>query len=255
MRLTCNKEDHLAWRTILDLSNRGIGKRTFSEIYEIARRDGMKFSEVLQKVKESPNLLPRTGGKVAQRVKEIEDFLNEIGIPEVENLIQWIEELTNKIIQDEEQRKKVLALFMRVKELSGIESLEDLLRALNVSLGDAEQEKEKGKVALMTMHQAKGLSADAVILAAAEDEYIPGRATGKEIDDERRLLFVSFTRARKYLYVTFCQRRIGQQRHSGRTAGKLKRTFTRFLSGGPYPPQDGQNFIKSLIGQKITRQE
>ncbi|MBL5980802.1 hypothetical protein NAAC61_01090 [Petrotoga sp. 8T1HF07.NaAc.6.1] len=125
--------------------------------------------------------------------------------------------------------------------------MEELLRALNVSLGDVEQEKEKGKVAIMTMHQAKGLSADAVILAAAEDEYIPGRATGEAVDDERRLLYVSITRARKYLYVTFCQKRTGQQRHSGKNTGKLQRTFTRFLSGGPYNPQDGQIFIRNLV--------
>jgi len=255
MRLACNREDHLAWRTILDLGNRRIGKRTFSELYEIARRDGMKFSEVLQKVKESSNLLPRTGSKVAQKVKEIGDLLDEIGIPEVEeNLIKWIEDLANKIIQDEEERKKVLALFMRVKEIGEVESLEDLLRALNVSLVDAEQEKEKGKIALMTMHQAKGLSAEGVIVAAAEDEYVPGRATGEGIDDERRLLYVSLTRSRKHLYVTFCRRRTGQQRYSGRTAGKLQRTFTRFLSGGPYKPEDGQIFIKSLIDRKIAGQ-
>lgn len=40
LRLACNREDHLAWRTILDLGNRGIGKQTFSELYEIARRRG-----------------------------------------------------------------------------------------------------------------------------------------------------------------------------------------------------------------------
>lgn len=253
LRLTCNREDHLAWRTILNLGNRGFGKQTFSELYEMARKDGIKFWGVLQKVKRHPNILPRIGSKVAQKVGEIEVFLNEIGTPEVENLIEWIESIANKIIPDEEERKEVLALFRRVRELGEAESLEELLRALNVSLGDAEQEKEKGKVAIMTMHQAKGLTADAVIVAAAEDEYIPGRAIGEAIDDERRLLYVSLTRARKYLYVTFCQRRIGQQRHTGRAAGRMQRTFTRFLSGGPYIPKDGQLFIKSLTGRKKCR--
>jgi len=254
MRLACDREDHLAWRTILDLGNRRIGKRTFSKLYEIARKDGMKFSEVLQKIKESPNIIPGKGGKIAQEVEKIEDFLNEISAPNKENLESWIDDLANRVIQDEIERGKVLGLFLRVRELSEAESLEDLLRALNVSLGDAEQEKEKGKVAIMTMHQAKGLSADAVIVAAAEDEYIPGRATGEAIDDERRLLFVSLTRARKYLYITFCQKRTGQQRHSGRTAGKLRRSFTRFLSGGPYTPENGQTFIRSLIGVRVAKQ-
>ena len=250
LRLTCNREDHLAWRTILDLGNRGIGEKTFSELYEMARRSGIKFSGVLQEVKRHPNRLPRIGSRVAQRVREIENFLNEFGKPKVENLIEWIEDIANKVINDEDERREVLALFMRVRELGEAESLEELLRALNVSLGDVEQEKEKGKVAIMTMHQAKGLSADAVIVAAVEDEYIPGRAIGEEIDDERRLLFVSLTRARKYLYVTFCQMRTGQQCHSGRIAGRPQRTFTRFLSGGPYIPEPGQLFIESLVNGK-----
>jgi DNA helicase-2/ATP-dependent DNA helicase PcrA len=255
LRLTCNREDHLSWRTILDLGKRGIGKKRFSKLYEMARRDGIKFSGILQKVKRHPNILPQIGSRVAQKVEEIEGFLSEIGTPEVENLIEWIEDIVKEVIHDEEERKEVLALFIRVRELGKTESLEEFLRALNVSLGDAEQEKEKDKVAIMTMHQAKGLSADAVIVAATEDEYIPGRATGEAIDDERRLLFVSLTRARKYLYVTFCQERIGQQRHSGRTAGQPKRSFTRFLSGGPYTPEGGQAFIRMLTNVKIARQE
>lgn len=248
MRLICNREDHLAWRTILDLGNRGIGKQTFSKLYEIARRDGIKFSEVLQKVKGEPNIIPGKGGKIAQEVEKIEDFLNEISALNKENLESWIDDLINRVIQDEIEKGKVLDLFLRVRELGEVESLEDLLRALNVSIGDAEQEKEKDKVAVMTMHQAKGLSADAVIVAVAEDEYIPGRATGEAIDDERRLLYVSLTRARKYLYVTFCQKRTGQQRHSGRTAGRMQRRFTTFLSGGPYSPKDGKIYINSLTG-------
>jgi len=248
MRLIYNREDHLAWRTILDLGNRGIGKKRFSKLYEIARRDGMKFSEVLQKVKGTPNIIPGKGGKIAQEVEKIEDFLNEISVLNKDSLEGWIDDLINRVIQDEIERGKVLDLFLRVRELGEVESLEDLLRVLNVSIGDAEQEKEKDKVVVMTMHQAKGLSADAVIVAAAEDEYIPGRATGEAIDDERRLLYVSLTRVRKYLYVTFCQKRTGQQCHSGRTAGRMQRRFTTFLSGGPYSPEDGHIYINSLTG-------
>ena len=58
---------------------------------------------------------------------------------------------------------------------------------------------------IMTMHQAKGLSADAVFVVAAEDEYIPGRAAGDALGDEGRLLYVSATRARHYLYFTHCR--------------------------------------------------
>lgn len=84
MRLTINRADHLAWRTILALGKKGIGKQTFSKLYDLARREGKKFSEILQKVKESPNLLSRTGDRVSEEIKQIECLLTEIGAPKRE---------------------------------------------------------------------------------------------------------------------------------------------------------------------------
>ena len=246
MRLAVNHNDHLAWRAILALGNRGIGKQTFSKLYDFARKNGMKFSDTLQKVKALPNLLPRNGNNVAQKVVDIEKFLTEIGVPEEGKIEIWIDNLANKVIKDEYDKKELLSLLSRIREISEAESLETLLSTFNVSLGDKEQEREKDKVAIMTMHQAKGLSADAVIVAVAEDESIPLQVTGDAIDDERRLLYVSLTRTRKYLYITFCQKRIGQQRYSGRTPGRIQRSFTRFLSGGPHSPKRGESFINSL---------
>jgi DNA helicase-2/ATP-dependent DNA helicase PcrA len=100
----------------------------------------------------------------------------------------------------------------------------------------------------MTMHQAKGLTAKAVIVAAAEDEYIPGRAVGRQVEDERRLLYVSLTRACHYLFVTYANKRGGQQRYTGRNSerGDTARHLTTFLSGGPVKPKSGDTFTSAL---------
>lgn len=245
MRLVLNNSDNLAWRTVLSL-NRGIGRITFNRLYELARINGTCLADQIQSVKRSPDLLERNGNKLSEAVNEIERFIVEIGIPNDSNLEAWITDLASRKIQDTDQRNSIVNLLLKIRQISDASSLEDLLRALNVSLGNAEQEKERGKVAIMTMHQAKGLSADVVIIPAAEDEHIPGRAVGAAIDDERRLLYVSLTRARQYLYITFCQRRTNQQRHSGRTAGQTNRTFTQFLRDGTYMPEEGQTFIAGL---------
>jgi superfamily I DNA/RNA helicase len=80
----------------------------------------------------------------------------------------------------------------------------------------------------MTMHSAKGLTAEAVIVAACEDELIPGAGlTQREFDDQRRLLYVSLTRAQHHLFVTFAARRVGQQSH--RLQVPPQRTLTQFL--------------------------
>ena len=96
------------------------------------------------------------------------------------------------------------------------------------------------------MHQAKGLTADVTFVVAAEDEYLPGRATGDRSQDERRLLYVSVTRARHFLFITHCKRRTGSQTHTGSKSGIAQRTLSGFLSGGSVNDDDGAAYVRSL---------
>ena len=81
------------------------------------------------------------------------------------------------------------------------------------------------------MHQAKGLTFDTCFIIGAEDEFIPGKNEGEYIGDERRLLYVSMTRAKHRLYITFCDKRTGTQRFLGRKGGRESGKLTRFLDG------------------------
>jgi DNA helicase-2/ATP-dependent DNA helicase PcrA len=84
-------------------------------------------------------------------------------------------------------------------------------------------------VRIMSMHAAKGLTADAVIIPACDDELIPGLDHARQVvDDERRLLYVSLTRARHALVVTYAASRPGAQ--TFRITGvPVERTYTQFL--------------------------
>ena len=121
------------------------------------------------------------------------------------------------------------------------------MRATEVASEDIEQEIETGKVNILTMHKAKGLTAEAVIVDAAEEEYIPGRAQGDAVDDERRLLYVSLTRAKHHLFVTYCDKRTGRQRHTGRDSGKTARSLTPFLANGPIPVTAGNVLTDEML--------
>jgi DNA helicase-2/ATP-dependent DNA helicase PcrA len=80
-------------------------------------------------------------------------------------------------------------------------------------VGEADAEVGEGRVALMTLHAAKGLEFDAVFLTGMEDGVFPhARALkgedpddGEEMAEERRLCYVGFTRARKRLFVSLAQ--------------------------------------------------
>jgi len=81
------------------------------------------------------------------------------------------------------------------------------------------------------MHQAKGLTFDCVLIPGIEDELLPGSYDDPEQEgDQRRLLYVSMTRARHALVSFYATRRTGAQAHSGRGPTTKDRRLTCFLA-------------------------
>jgi DNA helicase-2/ATP-dependent DNA helicase PcrA len=246
LRLVVNSADDLAWRTLLRLRDNNIGPTVLAKLYDLARSEGIGLAQAVVTVTNDPGRLGNFGARVAKDAAAIGGMVEDAVGRSQDNLAAFIQDLAQAHIEDDELRARVVGVFARVLPVALPENLEELLRAINVSLADAEQEIEAGSVNIMTMHQAKGLSAIAVVVAAAEDEYIPGRAAGDAVDDERRLLYVSLSRARHYLFVTHCQKRTGAQMHTGRNPGHQARTLTTFLSGGPIPSVPGIDYTASL---------
>jgi DNA helicase-2/ATP-dependent DNA helicase PcrA len=65
------------------------------------------------------------------------------------------------------------------------------------------EEPDEPRVKIMTLHSAKGLEADAIVLAGIADQIIPGYATGADREEQRRLLYVAITRARQELVISW----------------------------------------------------
>lgn len=246
LRLLINEHDHLAWRTLLEIRNNSIGKVTISSLYDLARANGVSFYDTLSRVSSNPSSIPRGGLNVQKEFNDIQKIIADVSEDDLSDLLSFLDEFASDQIENDNLKSEVLEIFTRVLEEGDVDNLDQILKAINVSLEENEQDRQGGSINIMTMHQAKGLSADAVFIAAAEDEYIPGRAIGDQLGDERRLLYVSLTRARHFLYITHCQRRTGQQAHSGRTSGRTRRNLTRFLSGGPIGSSSGISYVRNL---------
>jgi DNA helicase-2/ATP-dependent DNA helicase PcrA len=90
------------------------------------------------------------------------------------------------------------------------------------------EEAPESPIRLMTLHGAKGLSADAVIVADLNDEIIPGDA---DVEEQRRLFYVSMTRARHRLYLCHVKWRMDRTSYagSGSRAPGPERRRSRFL--------------------------
>jgi DNA helicase-2/ATP-dependent DNA helicase PcrA len=253
LRLAANRQDHLAWRTLFMLFCPGIGAMAIHALHELARHSGMGFANAVLAAQQDPTVLPTAHrGRITAAIQRVLAQLDSF-FPSAQDEFGTCAELGNAVraaaealVPNAEEREAVILEFNGALKAVGATSVSDLVRATEVVGEDIEQELEQGKVNILTMHRAKGLTAEAVIVAAAEDEYIPGRAQGDAVDDERRLLYVSLTRAKHHLFVTYCDRRTGAQRHTGRTSGRVNRTLTRFLHGGPLTPVAGDVFMNNL---------
>jgi DNA helicase-2/ATP-dependent DNA helicase PcrA len=104
-------------------------------------------------------------------------------------------------------------------------------------------------VTLLTLHKAKGSEFDAVCLVGLEDGLVPitYAATDEELAEERRLLYVGMTRARRHLWLSWARQRPGWN-------GKLtKRRRSRFLDDLQPPPPPDQRLAVELRAWRLER--
>lgn len=251
LRLLRNGSDHLSWRTLLMLRNNRIGAGTMQAIVEKSLASRTPFSIVLQEIKENPPELPRFGQRVAIEYSQISDFIAQLAsdyiLDELSSigLHEIIDRIIDFSVEDIEAGRIARDYLIGQFEYADSTSLSSFLPVIEASNDRIEQDLDSESVNMLTMHKAKGLSANAVIVMVAEDETIPGRQVDEPgLGDERRLLFVSLTRARHKLFITFCNERIGHQKMLGRESGNPRRTLTRFLRHSPIKPQAGPEFIR-----------
>ena len=138
------------------------------------------------------------------------------------NLIDLLENLKNKFFKPEEFDEQK---WMRFKEMAdGMNNARDFLEFLTLGIGSDTHNRRLEAVSLMTLHASKGLEFECVFIAGCENGLIPYNLYKKEVDreEERRLLYVGMTRAKKMLFLT----RAGIRTLRGR---KIKLPVSPFL--------------------------
>jgi len=251
LRLDVNRNDSLAWRTLIETRNNGLGTGAVEAITEECRREDERFSETVLRIADNPSQLSQFGNRVEHEIEDICDLLDDLqddlGDEEEgkEDFLGALEALVDFSVDEEDLRDDILNRLSDIVENAEIASGDSLLSVVESSDESIEQDLSSDEVNVITMHQAKGLTAETVFVAGVEEERIPGRAEGREVDDERRLLYVSLTRAKHRLFITHCNRRMGYQMNFGTNTDSPVRNLSSFFRDAP---------IRSIGGEKFCGQ-
>ncbi|MCL8266263.1 ATP-dependent helicase [Leptospira weilii] len=240
IRLIANTRDDASLLRILNYPKRGIGPGSVSAIHEKASQMGESLYEILFRICESPDFIPGLQKKIQS---EIYNFVNLIertkkkfsAAPKMYfALREFIQEvgIEKEILLEEKDEKVAKARSFNLSELVNMMSyfeenhdspekptLFDFINRLNLLMEDespSDEDKKDNRIQLLTIHQSKGLEFESVYVPGMEEGILPNSRVLTEessVDEERRLLYVAMTRARKHLCLTGAanRRKFGEQ--------------------------------------------
>ena len=223
LRLISNNEDDLALARIINEPKRSIGATSFDKMARFAMEHDRSIFDALQEI-DFMGITPRAANEVAKFRELIAGFTKMQEFLSVTELVEQVLEKTGyrdmlqreKTIESESRLENIEeflsvteAFEKRAEEDTGDRSLvaflTDLALIADIDSLDKEENQNKEKIVLMTMHAAKGLEFPVVFIIGMEENVFPhSRSLGddEEMEEERRLAYVGITRAERKLYLT-----------------------------------------------------
>jgi DNA helicase-2/ATP-dependent DNA helicase PcrA len=223
LRLIGNTDDDGALMRVINFPARGIGARSLEQLQEIAKQN----QSSLWQAAHSGQLGGKAGasiGAFTALIKSMQDTCAGLPLPEqIEHMLAH-SGLVAHYQAEKDGADRVDNLNELVNAAVGFvaENEDDSLVAFltHAALEAGEHQAEAGSDALqlMTVHAAKGLEFHAVFLSGLEEGLFPhdnARNEADGIEEERRLMYVAITRARRRLYLSLAQSRMlhGQFRY------------------------------------------
>jgi DNA helicase II / ATP-dependent DNA helicase PcrA len=223
LRLMENTDDDNALLRIINFPTRGIGARSIEQLQDAAKQNNTTLWDAAA----------RAGGKISAFVAMIEALRSttrELPLPEIidhvmhhSGLIVHYQNETGAKKREAEERLENLNELVNAATLFVHENEDDSLTAFlahaSLEAGEHQAGDQDDALHLMTVHAAKGLEFHTVFITGLEEGLFPHQNSQNVeggLDEERRLMYVAITRARRRLYLTFAQRRMlhGQASYS-----------------------------------------
>ena len=228
-RLVANPDDEEAFKRIINYPARGIGATTVTKIADCAHQNQVSFWEVIGNI-EHYGLNVNKGAQT-----KLENFRLLISSFIDRSHTLDVYELGDAIIRESRISEDIMS-GKNADDLARQENLEEFLSGMQTFVAgrqeegrmdeayltdylqdvalltdaDSEGEKDEPRVSLMTIHAAKGLEFATVFVVGLEENIFPSPLAAisvRELEEERRLLYVAITRAEKHCILTNAKNR------------------------------------------------
>lgn len=226
VRFFINPADGLALERIVGALKTGIGKatlekwnlgaRTLSVSYQEAlyHEDFLRYSEL------SPRKLLQLKNFVAplEALREEIEHRSDLTLPLFLERLARVTEYRSKLLdgtpEGEEREENVRELYSvatKFTDLDLIPAIHAFLEEVALASDTDELTNQEGVIQVMTIHAAKGLEFDVVFVVGLEEGIFPHARVAlspQELEEERRLMYVALTRAKKILYLLYSNERV-----------------------------------------------
>lgn len=215
LRVCANPFDRAAFFRIINTPSRGLGKKFEEQFYELWQEEPLLDFHAIAQRMITQERIPANKRAQLQQFLHVFDTISLKNTPlDILNTLlsatQYLAYLRTEYDEEEAQSRieniTELRNAMEYHERTGIQNLNEFLH--EIALMQEKMHKNDGHenpIYLMTLHAAKGLEFDMVILSGVEDGILPSQRSLDDpgaIEEERRLFYVGITRARDWLLLT-----------------------------------------------------
>lgn len=211
-------------KRIINVPARGIGEASLEKIDEFSKLHKMSFLKACQNWQEA-GVKESIGEKLIEWLRYLDTWAERLLVLEgsetpgskflegLKEIGYWAEVYeSTRSPGGGEKRWAICEIFARIldgflqKRGFSMGALRDFVETMTLRLEEDEEERAQS-VQLMTLHASKGLEFPHVILMGLEEDLLPHKTLGQDIDEERRLFYVGITRAQDKLTITRCRTR------------------------------------------------
>ncbi|MEM9423429.1 MAG: UvrD-helicase domain-containing protein [Spirochaetota bacterium] len=234
LRVLHNPDDDVSLLRIINKPSRRIGPKSVEKLRDLAQQQGWSIYEVMRDMVLNNDLrYPDMVSSCADFVMLLEELGPQFAMAPAPNVC--LADLSQTLIADIDYWSFLLQQFADRPEgakrrFDSMQSFCEMLRRWEAYEGGVERslkswlgrislitrdelgDEGDGKISLSTIHAAKGLEFDLVLLCGVEEGILPHSRSLEEHayddEEERRLFYVAVTRAKRWLYLTSCQSRL-----------------------------------------------